>query len=358
MYEMKKILYIFLCIVWISGSYAEESSVHTLKVGTKVTPPFAMKDKEGHWEGISIELWERIAQNLKLDYIFVEQEDIKHLLSAVEDASLDVGIAAITITAQRETQFDFSHSYYTTGLGIAVPKKEGNAWMAVLRALFSFKMFLIVSALVFILFIIGTLTWLMERKRNPKHFDPNPVKGIASGIWWAAVTMTTVGYGDMTPKTIGGRLVALFWMFASMLLVSSVIAIVASTLTLAKLEPVVSGPNDLAKVRSATITSSVSDKYLKERHLRSASYDSVKAGLKAVKKGQVDAMIYDEPLLKYMIKKEFSQSLMVVDALFENQNYGIAFPEKSSLREGVNREMLHIIHSEKWQNIIEKYLGT
>jgi len=145
---MKKILYIFLCIVWISGSYAEESSVHTLKVGTKVTPPFAMKDKEGHWEGISIELWERIAQNLKLDYIFVEQEDIKHLLLGVEDASLDVGIAAITITAQRETQFDFSHSYYTTGLGIVIPKEERNAWMAVLRALFSFKMFLIVSTLV------------------------------------------------------------------------------------------------------------------------------------------------------------------------------------------------------------------
>jgi len=198
----------------------------------------------------------------------------------------------------------------------------------------------------------------MERKKNTEHFNPNPIKGIASGIWWAAVTMTTVGYGDMTPKTLGGRLVALFWMFASMLLVSSVIAIVASTLTLAKLEPAVTGPNDLAKVKSATIASSISDSYLKDRRLRSEYYDSVDAGLEAVKEGKVDTMIYDEPLLKYTIHNQYSETLMVVDSIFENQNYGIAFPEKSMLRESVNRELLKIIHSEKWQSIIKKYLGT
>ena len=90
-------------------------------------------------------------------------------------------------------------------------------------------MLLIISFLVLILLLVGTLAWLMERKRNPEHFNPNPIKGIAGGIWWAAVTMTTVGYGDLTPKTMGGRLIALLWMFASMLLVSSVIATVAST---------------------------------------------------------------------------------------------------------------------------------
>ena len=345
-------------MIFSSAGLAEETTVHTLHVGTKVVPPFAMKDEDEHWEGISIELWKLIAENLHLTYTFVDKGDIKHLLSGVEDRSLDVGIAAITITAQRETKFDFSHSYYTTGLGIAVPKKEGNAWMAVLRALFSFKMFLIVSILGLILFIIGTITWLMERKRNAENFHPHPVKGIASGIWWAAVTMTTVGYGDMTPKTVGGRLVALFWMFASMLLVSSVIAIVASTLTLAKLEPAVSGPNDLAKVKSATIEASVSDKYLKDRRLRTEYFDSVDAGLEAVKEGRVDTMIYDEALLKYMIKTKFSESLMVVDTMFENQNYGIAFPEKSLLRERVNRVMLRILHSQKWEDIIQKYLGT
>jgi len=354
---MKKLLYLFLFCAVVTGTYAENPSHPILHVGTKVAPPFSMKDTQGNWEGISIELWELIAKNLDLRYTFESKKNIKHLLSSVEDASIDVAIAAITITAERESKFDFSHSYYTTGLGIAVPKKGGSAWMTVLKALFSFKMLVIVFALFGILLVIGTITWLMERRRNPEHFNPNPIRGIASGIWWAAVTMTTVGYGDMSPKTLGGRFVALLWMFVSMLLVSSVVAVVASTLTLAKLEPAVSSPNDLAKVTSATIESSISDRYLKDRRLSAEYYDSVVAGLNAVKTGRVDVMVYDEPLLKYTIKKKFSQHLMVVDAIFEDQNYGIAFPEKSPLREAVNREMLQIIHSEKWRSILKKYLG-
>ena len=199
---------------------------------------------------------------------------------------------------------------------------------------------------------------MIERKKNPQSFNPDPIKGIASGIWWAAVTMTTVGYGDMTPKTLGGRLIALFWMFASLLLVSGVIATVASTLTLSKIEPLVSGPEDLARARIASIESSSSDQYLKKRHLTGRYFNSVMASLNALKARKVDAVVYDEPLLKYLVKKHFEDSLEVDDSLFDRQNYGIAFPEGSSLREPVNRVMLKILQGDKWKIILAKYLGN
>ena len=328
-----------------------------LTVGTKIAPPFAMKDINGQWEGISIELWQQIAKELNLKYQWKEL-NLHDLLNEVEKSSLDAAIAAITISAKRETKFDFSHAYYATGLSIAVPNKADNPWVSVFRGIFSIKMFMILSLLFFILFSIGTVTWLLERKKNPKNFNPSPVKGIASGIWWAAVTMTTVGYGDMTPKTLGGRLIALFWMFSSLLLVSAIIAGVASTLTLAKMEPLVSGPNDLAKARIATIKNSISDSYLKSRRLDSNYYESVDQGLAAISKNKIDAMVYDAPLLKYTIKQNFDGQLKVIDSLFEFQNYGIAFPENSPLREPVNRAMLKIIHSDDWNKIVKKYLGN
>jgi len=67
--------------------------------------------------------------------------------------------------------------------------------------------------------------------------------------------------------------------------------------------------------------------------------------------------LYDAPLLHYMIKEKYPQELMVTEALFESQNYGIALPENSSLRERINREMLEIISSDEWGKIIHKYLG-
>ncbi len=46
-------------------------------------------------------------------------------------------------------------------------------------------------------------------------------------MWWALVTITTVGYGDITPLTTIGRFVASALMFVGLALISSVTAIIS-----------------------------------------------------------------------------------------------------------------------------------
>ena len=46
-------------------------------------------------------------------------------------------------------------------------------------------------------------------------------------MWWALVTITTVGYGDITPMTTVGRFVASALMFVGLALISSVTAIIS-----------------------------------------------------------------------------------------------------------------------------------
>ena len=54
------------------------------------------------------------------------------------------------------------------------------------------------------------------------------VKTFEDGIWWALVTVTTVGYGDITPATTLGRLVAGTLMFFGLGLIATVTAIVSA----------------------------------------------------------------------------------------------------------------------------------
>ncbi len=54
---------------------------------------------------------------------------------------------------------------------------------------------------------------------------------LGSALWFAAVTMTTVGYGDKTPQTPLGRFLAFLWMFFGILLVSAFTGAFASSLT-------------------------------------------------------------------------------------------------------------------------------
>ena len=52
---------------------------------------------------------------------------------------------------------------------------------------------------------MGSLVWLAERRTNSEQFPAEPISVIASGMWFALVTLTTVGYGDKAPITPVGR---------------------------------------------------------------------------------------------------------------------------------------------------------
>ena len=54
------------------------------------------------------------------------------------------------------------------------------------------------------------------------------IKTFGDGIWWALVTITTVGYGDITPFTTLGRLIAGSLMFVGLGLIATVTAIVSA----------------------------------------------------------------------------------------------------------------------------------
>lgn len=339
------------------GKLSAQTTDLPIKVGIKIAPPFAMKDDDGQWTGLSVELWNEIAAQLNIKFSW-QESNLTDLLAGVSKGELDAGIAAITVTADRETQLDFSHTYYLTGLSIATPIQANTGWITIIRGIFSIRMLQVVLALLVLLFLVGTAAWWVERRNNPKHFSNDAVKGIAGGVWWAAVTMTTVGYGDMAPKSLMGRVIALFWMFASLILLSSLIAVISSTLTLGRIEPLVTSPEDLAKARVASIENSTSDAYLKAHKITPEYFPSVPAALDALDQGDMDAVVYDKALLQYLVNQQYKNSLEIYEGVFESQYYGIAFPENSPLKERVNRVLLKIISGEQWNTKLSKYLGV
>jgi polar amino acid transport system substrate-binding protein len=327
-----------------------------LTVGTKEAPPFSMKDNNGRWIGISIDLWRQIATELNLTYEFRELDQY-NLLEGLTNGSLDVVVAELTITPERLDRFDFTYPFYTAGLGIAVPFKEKNVLISIIKQLFSSTVLEILIIIFSVLLIVGIVVWLFERKLNPEHFGGNTIQGIGSGFWFSAVTMTTVGYGDKHPKTIGGRIVSLIWMFTAVILISLFTATITSMLTVRQLETSMRGLEDLKRALVGTMPYTTSESFLKNSLISFKTYKSVEEGLEALINGEIKAFFYDAPELRYRIKQRFQGKLDVLPHTYSQENYGIALVNNSPLRKSLNRVLLQKIRHQEWQETLYHYLG-
>ena len=78
----------------------------------------------------------------------------------------------------------------------------------------------IVCSTAVIVFASGLLMRVLDHREYPNIFI---------GMWWAIQTVTTVGYGDVTPKALAGRIVAAFIMLEGIAFVAIVTAAVTST---------------------------------------------------------------------------------------------------------------------------------
>lgn len=68
--------------------------------------------------------------------------------------------------------------------------------------------------------ISGVVIWLLEHRANKGEFSPSFTVGSPEGVWWAVVSLTTVGYGDKTPKSFLGRLFGVIWILVGAIMLS------------------------------------------------------------------------------------------------------------------------------------------
>lgn len=330
----------------------------TLVIGIKIAPPFVVADKANgeDYSGLGIDLWTEAAQENGWEYQYREY-DLDDLLEAVATGEVDVGIGAITATAGREQTMDFAHPVYSSGLGIAVRSEASAGWFAVARALVSPAFLKIICVLVLLLGIIGLLVWLFEHRKNPDEFGGTRAEGLFSGFWWAMVTMTTVGYGDISPRTVGGRLLGMVWMLAALIIVSFFSASITSALTVGQLSNRVRNADDLASMKVATLPHSTSDAWLRGRNVTFNHAKDLDQALEQLASGEVDAVVYDTPLLRWTINQRHRGQLQVLPITLERQDYAFALPTASPLREPLDTSVLRHINSPDWPERLKQYFG-
>jgi len=320
-------------------------------------PPFAMKAADGHWEGLGIDLWRAVASELEVDFDLREFDTIGQVAGAAVKRELDV-IPVAAVSQEREVFLDFSNHYFRSGLATAVRiEGAGYGWLRFFDRLISMQFLTVIGTLILLWLVAGSLVWLFEGRRNRDMFGDGPVKGIGHGIWWAAVTMTTVGYGDKAPQTLGGRIVAIIWMIASIIFISSFTAAITTSLTVSELSGRVRGVRDLPTVRVGSVAQSEAQSYLVKKGIAVFPFKNERDGLQALVDAKIDAFVFDESILKYLTGTQFPARLHVLPETFDHYYVSMAMPSDSRMREPLNRAILKFMNTDEWKRLVEQYFG-
>eukprot|EP00795_Rhopilema_esculentum_P001382 gene1382-15786_t len=140
--------------------------------------------------------------------------------------------------------------------------------------------------------VFGILLWSVEQFQNEEFAKGRYICGMCQGLWWAFVSMTTVGYGDVTPRTFLGRLIGIIWTLIGLVLTGILTGALTSTITTLTIPPTVT----LYDTNAAVINNSFEHGLAVRRNakiLPNMKYDTAAEVLSALDKKQVDAALLD-----------------------------------------------------------------
>src|SRR5262249_31232488 len=123
------------------------------------------------------------------------------------------------------------------------------------------------------------------------------------------------------------------------------------------LESGVSGPKDLPKVKVGTVAPSAGAFYLDKRHVPYTGYKDVAAAVDALGKGEIDAIVYEAPILRYAVGNRPDAGAQVLEGTSDNHGYALVLKQGSPLREAVNLAILQYTATDDWNAVLQRYLG-
>jgi polar amino acid transport system substrate-binding protein len=330
-----------------------------IAVATRILPPLVVEQK-GRLSGFSIELWDAIAARLKLKTSYQPAPNVGALLEEVRSGRAEIGVAAISITSAREIEFEFSQPILNAGLQIMIrgAGRDGEAsplW-DLLGLLFSKTSLVWLGVALLLILVPAHVVWFLER-RHKSGIIPSEtyVPGIFYAMHWSAATLAT--QAENQPRQWLARIVSVFWMFTGIVFVALYTAQLTATLTVQQIQGGIGGPDDLAGRRVATTSGSTAANVLRELRAQVVEVGRIEDAYAALQNREVDAVVFDAPVLLYYVANEGKGRAQMVGAPFRKEDYGIVFRPGNPLRRHVNATLLQLREDGTYQQLYDKWFA-
>jgi polar amino acid transport system substrate-binding protein len=346
-----------LAVFFGAAAHANEDQI---TVAVYPAPPFVMQ-QNGILTGFSIDLWNDIAAKMQLKTTYQVLGNVEQVEQVLRSHQAQLTVSPIFITHIRSEQFDFSYPVLQTGLRIMVgdtsrEATSSNPLMDLLHLLFSETTLVWLGIALLLVLVPAHVVWLLERRHSNGIASRNYVPGIFEAIFWAASTLTT--QADVMPRQSLARVVALFWMFAGVVFVSFYTAQLTTSLTMRRMRGGIEGIRDLPGRKVGTMQQSAAVDLLREHNAYVVEYTDTATMFKALLEGNLDAIVWNGPVLRYFASHAGSGQVRLVGAEFDAAPLVILMPLGSPLRKRIDSAFLKLYEDGTYQQLQDKWFGS
>ncbi|KAF7259336.1 hypothetical protein EG68_03066 [Paragonimus skrjabini miyazakii] len=328
------------------------------------------------WEGYCIDLLNEIGKELNFTYVInlvpdatygnmkiVDGEEVwDGMVQELKTRRADLAVGSFTITYDRARVIDFTTPFMYLGISIIYKRIEDKR-----SHLFSFLQPLsapvwgyILAATIMvslILFVVARFSPYEWKINHPCNVNSNVVENkfnVLNSFWFTFGALMQKG-SDVVPHATSTRIIAGFWWFFTLIVISSYTANLAAFLTVARMESPIENAEDLAKqtkikygTRQGGSTIAFFEHSKFPTYKRMWQFMSSQKGLlmnttpEAIRrvKREEYAYILESTMNEYYTQRDCQ--LMQIGGLLDSKGYGIGLPQGSIYRDPISETILKL----------------
>lgn len=352
---------LFLFILFFSGFSVSALEKEKISIGVREVTPFVFKNGD-NYDGFSIELMQEIANRANIE---IEKtttyKNVGDLIEAVQNKEVDAGIAAISITQDRALKIDFTQPMFDSGLKIVVNSNKtvqsnnSNIFAKMWTVLTSSEFLWLVIITLLIALVPAHIMYFIEGISDKGMFSKNYFVGIAQSFGWM---LHTIALGPSSQaNTIFGKIISMVWVYLGIIFVAFFTATITTDLTTEKLQGTINSISDLPGKSVISIKNSTASGYLSKSNIDHVTAENIDEAFDKVSSGEVDAFVYDAPILDYYNSNKGLGKTSVIGEKLQEEGYGIAIPKNSELRTKFDIALLSLKEDGTYNKIYEKWFG-
>ncbi len=348
-------LFAILAILFVAQNQAHAQD---LTFSTVSREPFSMLEggtDGGAETGFSVDLIRALAKDLNKTVALDRKDSFTEMLDAVQASAVDGAIANISITAAREADMDFTLPIFASGVQVMLP--ADSARNALFTTILTREIGLAVVLAFGILFACGMIMWAFERNRQ-EYFDRPFYQALFPSFWWALNLVVNGGFEERMPRSPLGRGLGVVMVISSLFIVSIFVARITAALTVEAIQSNVQSLSDLDGRAVGTIERSTSAAFLDQRGISYVFYTDLDTMIAAFEAHTLQAVVFDGPILAYYVNNKGRGQSRLMDKVFKPENYGIALPTGSPLREEINQSLLRLRENGTYADLVRKWFGN